>query len=148
MLRATDCPHRKQFTPAAIRGTPIVTCALVNAYIGWMHGFPESFCERHCLAGSAEFPKAFEPGKDDSLNELAQAALASRLRDGRSDQDPTNPWRPESWQHCPRGAAVEKAKRCGMEQTAIAEAVVVAVSRGMAAHEAMELAKTHALVTR
>ena len=147
MLDAKDCPHRKPFTPARIGETQVMTCALVNGFLGWMHGFPESFCERHCLAGVSAFPQDFVPGKEDGLNYLAKAALMSRLRDGRADDDPTNPWRPGSWQRCPRDAAVVKAQLCKMSSEAIGSALVVAVERGLPGKDATELATKHGLVT-
>jgi hypothetical protein len=147
MLDAKDCPHRKAFTPAEDAQGKIMTCQLVNDFLGWMHGFPESFCERHCLAAISAFPQEFVPGIDDAMNYVARGALTSRLRDGRGDDDSTNPWRPGSWQHCSRDDAVRKAQACNMSGEAIANALVVAVERGLPGQEATELATRHALVT-
>ena len=146
MLDAQECPHRQPFTPAELNGTPLATCALINGYLGWKHGFTATFCQQHCLANANQFPEEFVPGQDDSLNQQAKSALRSRLRDGRSDQDPTNPWRSSSWQHCSRHRAMQKAKDCGLPDETIADSLVVAVERGLPSQDAMELAKKHGVV--
>lgn len=133
--------------PASVTGgepkvVKIMSCGLIQDFIGYAHGLPDEYCQKYCMVGRTEFPNELTAG----LTSVAKRSLMLRVIDKREDDDKSNPWHRQSIHHCTRESAIEKLRQCGDDDASIRELLKRARSNGLSVEAIMKTAKSTRLV--